>query len=339
MSFGRGVATQRRKFGPICGRVRGWHAQASRHGPGQGRRPPGLGHRCQRSAHGGGADSQRQARLFRGHPARPQVHFHGEASGSPSSSWVCASPWSRSPAVLAYGWWRGWACAGQPGGTRCAAAQHQSRGSAFGCASTQAAALPTSILSTPARSLRGLSTLDGSRPCVSSRTGLTPTLLVRQEWSSALSFSLQVCGQARPIATPRSAATRPSLTARNPCVWRRLAADRLSYPELSARAAWKLKQLSLMSTAAKNTRPAYDDLQRDLELASPAEVERLAISCIDAGLLDAKLNQVSPVARRSPRLPWAAVPGARACRSPPCTTVCALSVSVPLSPLPLLPAA
>ena len=71
------------------------------------------------------------------------------------------------------------------------------------------------------------------------------------------------------------------------------AADRSSYPELSARAAWKLKQLSLMTTAAKNARPAYDDLQRDLDLASPAEVERLAISCIDAGLLDAKLNQVS----------------------------------------------
>ncbi|KAA0150568.1 hypothetical protein FNF29_05143 [Cafeteria roenbergensis] len=68
-------------------------------------------------------------------------------------------------------------------------------------------------------------------------------------------------------------------------------ADRSSYPELSARAAWKLKQLSLMTTAAKNARPAYDDLQRDLDLASPAEVERLAISCIDAGLLDAKLNQ------------------------------------------------
>lgn len=76
-----------------------------------------------------------------------------------------------------------------------------------------------------------------------------------------------------------------------------IAADRASYPELSARATWKLKQLSLMSTAATNTRPAYDDLQRDLELVSPAEVERLAISCIDAGLLDAKLNQVSPIAR------------------------------------------
>ena len=57
-----------------------------------------------------------------------------------------------------------------------------------------------------------------------------------------------------------------------------------------------------MTTAAKNARPAYDDLQRDLDLASPAEVERLAISCIDAGLLDAKLNQVSGTAHGPPRL-------------------------------------
>jgi len=71
------------------------------------------------------------------------------------------------------------------------------------------------------------------------------------------------------------------------------AADRKTLPELGERAVDKLKQLSLMTLAATSPRLAYSDVQAELDLGSVAAVEDLVINCVDAGLMEARLSQVS----------------------------------------------
>jgi hypothetical protein len=70
------------------------------------------------------------------------------------------------------------------------------------------------------------------------------------------------------------------------------AAESSRLPSLSAKQLWKLKQLSLMTMAASTSRLSYPGVVSGLDLATTGEVESLVISCVDAGLLDAKMNQV-----------------------------------------------
>lgn len=81
-------------------------------------------------------------------------------------------------------------------------------------------------------------------------------------------------------------------------------AESTKLPSLSAKQLWKLKQLSLMSMAASTARLAYVEMMSCLDLATSEEVESLVISCIDAGLLDAKMNQVSRIAVNAELEDW-----------------------------------
>tara|TARA_B110000208_G_scaffold147182_1_gene177570 strand:- start:960 stop:1616 length:657 start_codon:yes stop_codon:yes gene_type:complete len=62
-------------------------------------------------------------------------------------------------------------------------------------------------------------------------------------------------------------------------------------PPLSPAALWKLKQLSLATLAASTKVLGYATLQAELEIDSVAELERLIVESIYAGVVDGTIDQ------------------------------------------------
>ena len=67
--------------------------------------------------------------------------------------------------------------------------------------------------------------------------------------------------------------------------------DTAAYPDLSPAALWKLKQLSLASLVARDDVLPYATLQAALALDSVAELERLVVESIYAGVVEGSLDQ------------------------------------------------
>lgn len=63
------------------------------------------------------------------------------------------------------------------------------------------------------------------------------------------------------------------------------------FPELSETALKKLKQLTVVSLAAKSKRIPYTVLQEHLDMVNLRELEDLIIECVYAGIIQGKLDQ------------------------------------------------
>lgn len=64
-----------------------------------------------------------------------------------------------------------------------------------------------------------------------------------------------------------------------------------SLPELNEAAAFKLRQLTVMSLASKTKNLSYDSIMKETHLSTIRDAEDLVIACVYDGLLKARLDQ------------------------------------------------